>query len=67
LGEPLGVSQRTLNKRLMEGGHLESNGGPRGAMVRRSLEGQRREVLHLLRSTVFPEQAAQTDTTDQRP
>ena len=63
-GEPLPVTQRTLHKRLAEGGHLETTGGVRGAPVRKTLEGQIREVLHLKLRTLF---LLETDQTDQRP
>jgi hypothetical protein len=63
-GDPLAVTQRTLHKRLVEGGCLETTGRARGAPVRKTLEGQIREVLHLNIQTLFPSEA---DQTDQRP
>jgi hypothetical protein len=47
-GEGLGVSSRTLHKRLREQGHLSSVDEPRRVLtVRRTLDGVRRDVLHL--------------------
>lgn len=49
--DPLGVSSQTLRKRLHEHGLLASTGrgaeGRNTLLVRRTLEGRRRDVLHL--------------------
>jgi hypothetical protein len=56
-GEPLAITQPTLEKRLRERGVLTSvEKGRRRLRVRvRGLEGMRRPVLHLLASSLFPE------------
>jgi hypothetical protein len=47
-GEPLGVSSHTLRKRLKEAGLLKSTDPTRQTLtVRRTIQGMRREVLHL--------------------
>lgn len=63
-GEPFAVAQRTLHNRLAEAGLLATDGGARGRPVRRVLEGQRREVLHMPLSTLFPQGTDQTDHED---
>jgi hypothetical protein len=63
-GTALAVTPRTLNKRLLEAGLLESSGGSRGAPARRTLDGQRRDVLHFSLRTLFP---PETDQADHRP
>ena len=57
IGEPLVISQKTLEKRLHERGLLASVEKGRGRLrVRvRGLEGLRRPVLHLLAASLFPE------------
>jgi hypothetical protein len=63
-GEPIAVSQRTLHNRISEARLLESTGGRRGAPVRRVLDGQRREVLHMSMHTLFPPGTDQADQND---
>lgn len=46
-GDGLALNVKTLHKRLNERGLLLSNEAGRGNTVRRTLEGRRREVLHL--------------------
>jgi hypothetical protein len=55
-GEPLTVSSKTLHKRLKERGLLASTDRQRGRLVvRRTLEGHRREVLHLRVAALWDE------------
>ena len=55
-GEALAVSEQTLKKRLDEKGLLASKEASRETlMVRRTILGSSRSVLHLLRETVLPE------------
>ena len=59
-GEGLTVSNQTLRKRLKEKGLLKSTDTKRGRLViRRTLEGARREVLHLDSNTLMPSEPAQ--------
>lgn len=63
-GEPLAVGSRTLRKRLREGGHLASTGGDEGRetlLVRRVIDGQRRQVLHLRTATVLGDGDTEAD------
>jgi len=54
-GDHLGLTRRTLNKRLFERGLLASAERDRGKLtVRRTLEGSRRDVLHLKATTIMP-------------
>jgi hypothetical protein len=62
-GEALAVSSRTLRRRLRERGHLASVAAEREVLtVRRTLEGKRREVLHLqgLSPCIGPDQPDQS-------
>jgi hypothetical protein len=55
-GEALAISPRTLRRRLKERGLLASTDAGRGVLtVRRVLEGKRREVLHLLATSLLSE------------
>jgi hypothetical protein len=55
IGDRLAVVPQTLRKRLKERGMLCTLGERRQTLtVRRSFEGQRREVLHLAAATVAP-------------
>ncbi len=69
-GDNLPVSARTLHKRLHEGGHLVSVETTRDTLkVRRSLEGARRDVLHLRAASLLrgkPDQPDQ-DLEEERP
>ncbi len=62
-GEALGVSPRMLRSRLQERGILASVDEQRGEMlVRRTIDGQRRKVIHVLASSIFEtDQTAQSD------
>jgi hypothetical protein len=67
-GESLAVSPRTLNKRLHERGLLaavEAQGGRTRFAVRRTLEGQRREVLCLRADSLTPSTSAPSAPADQ--
>jgi hypothetical protein len=68
-GNPIGVTPKTLAKRLHEQGVLHSTGQAFGDLrVRRTLEGQRRRVLHLAASAMGldesgqPGQSAETES-----
>ena len=62
------VTQRTLHKRLNERGILVSCDQGRGKLtVRRTLEGKRRNVLHLLSDTLMAEETAQSAQKTQSP
>ncbi len=68
-GEPIAVGSKTLHKRLHEKAMLSSTEKERGTLtVRRTLDGKRREVLHLRASlSLFeaePDQSAQHDDDD---
>jgi hypothetical protein len=53
-GDGLAISPRTLRRRLRERGLLASVGGGRETLtVRRTLDGKRREVLHLHAASLF--------------
>jgi hypothetical protein len=61
-GNELPVSARTLRKRLKERGLLASTDSEREVLtVRRTLEGKRREVLHLRTSLLWAEKPDQPD------
>ncbi|MFC1609975.1 hypothetical protein ACFL6C_03375 [Myxococcota bacterium] len=53
-GDGLAISQRTLAKRLNEKKLLVTTGGKRGLIIRKTLQGSRREVLHLNAEKVMP-------------
>jgi hypothetical protein len=67
VGDRLAVQPQTLRKRLNERGILASTDGRRKTLtLRKSFEGQRREVLHLDRETLSPpvSEPAQSDQID---
>jgi hypothetical protein len=70
-GTSLAIKPRTLWKRLAEQGHLVSRDKARGTnMVRRTIGGQRRDVVHLRASTFINEtdqQPLETAQNDQPP
>jgi hypothetical protein len=63
VGDRLSVTPQTLRKRLKEQGLLVSSDGPRRMLtIRRTLDGTRREVLHLRRATVsYPPEGAASE------
>jgi hypothetical protein len=63
--EPLGISERTLHRRLAEGHHLASTETARGTVtVRRVIAGRRVAVLHFPRDVLGEEEIeAQADAT----
>jgi len=63
--DSLPVTSRTLHRRLQEKGFLVSTGVKRGVPVRRTLEGSRREVLHMRAGAIMPPETAQSAQTDQ--
>ncbi len=64
-GEALAVSEQTLKKRLHEKGLLASVDGKRQTLtIRRMLAGSSRDVLHLSRSTVLPDESDEPETED---
>jgi hypothetical protein len=69
-GDALPVSPRTLHRRLHERGLLlsvEAHGGKTRYAVRRTLEGRRRDVLHLRADTLSPSASAPSAPTDPNP
>jgi hypothetical protein len=69
-GDSLPVSPRTLHRRLHERGLLlsvEAHGGKTRYAVRRTLEGRRRDVLHIRADTLFPSASAPSAPTDPDP
>ncbi len=65
IGEVFVVSEQTLRKRLREKGLLASVDQPRGTLtVRRIIDGSSREVLHMLRRTVLPDESDEPETED---
>jgi hypothetical protein len=65
-GDGLSVSPRTLRKRLHERRLLASTDAEREVLtVRRTLEGERREIIHLHTSTLSAEKFDQPDQPDQ--
>lgn len=71
-GDGILISSRTLSKRLHERGYLTTTEQHRGHLtVRRILAGERRNVLHLTPSALFPRrksaQSAQSVQDDQEP
>jgi Toprim domain len=66
-GTSILIKQRTLWKRLAEQGLLASRDASRGTnTVRRTIEGMRRELLHLRTSTLVGGTDQRGDETDQR-
>jgi len=66
-GTSIPIKQRTLWKRLAEQGLLASRDPARGTnTVRRTIEGMRRELLHLRTSTLAAGTDQRGDETDQR-
>jgi hypothetical protein len=64
-GNPIGVTPKTLAKRLHEQGVLRSTGQAFGELrVRRTLEGQRRRVLHLAADAIALEEPGQSGQPD---
>jgi hypothetical protein len=57
--EPLPITVRTLEKRLLEKGLLASHGTDRGVPIRKTLAGSRKAVLHFRRETILPKAADQ--------
>jgi hypothetical protein len=67
LGETIGISASTLHKRLHERGLLQSVEAARGVLtVRRTLEGRRRNVLHLDAEVFVSLPSQETDQPDQK-
>jgi hypothetical protein len=69
-GESLPISARTMRKRLHERRLLASTGMCRGRQsftIRRTLEGTRREVLHLLVTSLPPLRPDQPDQASKTP
>jgi hypothetical protein len=65
-GTPIGVTPKTLAKRLHERGFLASTEQAQGELrVRRTLEGRRRRVLHLAASCITLEASGQSGQADQ--
>jgi hypothetical protein len=65
-GTSIPVKQRTLWKRLAEQGLLASRDPARGSTVRLSIQGVRRDVLHLAASTLAARTDPPNDGTGQR-
>ncbi|MFT4037633.1 MAG: DUF3854 domain-containing protein [Thermomicrobiales bacterium] len=66
IGSPITVTSKTLAKRLAERGFLRSTDQAQGEVqVRRTLQGQRRRVLHLVASTIVLEEAGQSGQSGQ--
>jgi hypothetical protein len=60
-GSPITVTPKTLAKRLAERGFLRSTDKAQGEVqVRRTLQGQRRRVLHLAASTILLDESGQS-------
>jgi hypothetical protein len=59
-GEPLAIGSKTLHKRLDDRKLLASTAKKkrRRLQVRKTLQGRRREVLHLLASTLWSEKSS---------
>ena len=67
-GDGLKIDEPTLRKRLKEKGLLASTDETRGRLlVRHTLEGQRREVLHLKTEALAPREPAQPAQPAQEP
>jgi hypothetical protein len=65
-GTAIPIKQRTLWKRLVEQGLLASRDRARGSTVRLTVQGMRRDLLHLRASTLAAEAGQSGDETDQR-
>jgi len=64
-GDAITVASKTLHKRLYERGLLVSVDEKRNTLsTRRTLEGARRQVLHLRSASVMPKESDQPDQTD---
>jgi hypothetical protein len=64
-GEVLAVSEQTLKKRLHEKGLLASVDSKRQTLtIRRTIAGSTRDVLHLSRSAVLPDESEKPETED---
>jgi hypothetical protein len=60
-GSPITVTSKTLAKRLAERGYLRSTDKAQGEVqVRRTLQGQRRRVLHLAASAILLDESGQS-------
>jgi hypothetical protein len=67
-GTSIPIKQRTLWKRMAEQGLLASRDPARGTnTVRRTIEGMRRDVLHLRAHALVAKTDQANDQTDQRP
>jgi hypothetical protein len=65
VGTPVAVQPKTLAKRLHEGGLLRATEREHGDLkVRRTLEGQRRRVLHLDAAALWPGESGQSGQSD---
>jgi len=65
-GSPIGVSPKTLTKRLHERGFLASTDQAQGELrIRRTLEGRRRRVLHLSATALTMEESGQSGQSGQ--
>jgi hypothetical protein len=65
-GTSIPIKQRTLWKRLDEQGLLASRDQARGSTVRLTIQGMRRDLLHLRASTLAAETGQSGDETGQR-
>ncbi|MCC2663875.1 MAG: helicase, superfamily, partial [Geminicoccaceae bacterium] len=65
-GTSIPIKQRTLWKRLDEQGLLASRDQARGSTVRLTIQGMRRDLLHLRASTLAAETGQSADETGQR-
>ena len=65
-GTSIPIKQRTLWKRLDEQGLLASRDQARGSTVRLTIQGMRRDLLHLRTSTLAAEAGQSGDETGQR-
>jgi hypothetical protein len=65
-GSPITVTSKTLAKRLAERGYLRSTDKAQGEVqVRRTLQGQRRRVLHLAASAILLDESGQSGQSGQ--
>jgi hypothetical protein len=66
-GDTIPIASHTMRKRLREKDKLATTDERRGKIVvRRTLEGKRRDVLHLRRSLLLPQESAQSAQRRQR-
>jgi hypothetical protein len=65
-GTAIPIKQRTLWKRLVEQGLLASRDQARGSTVRLTIQGMRRDLLHLRASTLAAETGQSDNVTGQR-